>query len=249
VEEMYQWTLYLIYQAMANAPLTKLGSKVMTDVGEEYVSRNFYVYLGNSVSASYLRIFSVDLFQADYLPFKYFGFSGDLSATWSQKYEYEMFSGGAYCNFFSVSPWVGGWYPGERFVFNVKAGGRLNWYPEEKWREYHKKNAYVFEPGIKTGAYVKTFNGRVLFGLGINCYFDLKANKPYYAPAALEFTMSWRIGLVEKKKERVSSSAVPAIPAAPAVEEGEAAENGETTEDSNADESFDAVESGEEIIE
>jgi hypothetical protein len=34
--------------------------------------------------------------QTDYLPFRYFGFSADLSATWSQKYEYETYSGRAY---------------------------------------------------------------------------------------------------------------------------------------------------------
>jgi hypothetical protein len=113
----------------------------------------------------------------------------------------------------------------------------LNWYPEEKWREYHKKNAYVFEPGIKAGAYVKTFNGRVLFGLGINCYFDLKANKPYYAPAALEFTMSWRIGLVEKNRDRVVK---PAVPAAPAVEEGDI-EGGDTLEGSDAVDGIDTT--------
>jgi hypothetical protein len=199
VEEMYQWTLYLIYQAMANAPLTKLGSKVMTEVGEEEISRDFFLYLGNSVSASYLRIFSADLFQADYLPFRNFGFSADLSFTRSQKYEYEMHSQGSYCDFFSVSPWLGGWLPGKRFVFNVKLGGRLNWYPEEMWRDYHRENAYLFEPGIKLGAYAKAGNGRVLTGLGINAYFDMKAGKDYYMPAAIEFALSWRIGLAEKK--------------------------------------------------
>jgi hypothetical protein len=73
-------------------------------------------------------------------------------------------------------------------------------------------------------------NGRVLVGLGINCYFDLKADKPYYTPAALEFAISWRVGLGEKKKERISSSAVPTIPAAPAVEEGDTLEGSDAVD-------------------
>jgi hypothetical protein len=84
-------------------------------------------------------------------------------------------------------------------VFNVKLGGRLNWYPDEMWRDYHKENGSMFEPGVKLGAYAKAGNGRVLTGLGINAYFDMKAGKDYYMPVAIEFALSWRIGLAEKK--------------------------------------------------
>ncbi|MDR2109902.1 MAG: hypothetical protein LBP32_01200, partial [Spirochaetaceae bacterium] len=33
----------------------------------------------------------------------------------------------------------------------------------------------------------------------INAYFDMKAGKDYYMPVAIEFALSWRIGLAEKK--------------------------------------------------
>jgi hypothetical protein len=113
----------------------------------------------------------------------------------------------------------------------------MNWYPEEEWEEYHREEAYFFEPGVKVGAYAKAWKGRILAGLGVSCYFDLKSDKEYYTPATVEIALSWRIGLLERKAKAVAP-AVPAasagaVPVVAAGEETTGTEGSDSTENSD----------------